>query len=108
MVHFLTIANCHFIMYIGPKGSGSPPHFHRDTVNGLVYGIKHWYLWPPAKAFFSILHIQDWINQYSYYGNYSDAVECIQLPGDVLYIPDNWGHAVINEEHSIGFAYEFH
>ena len=38
-------------MYKGPKGSGSPPHFHRDTVNGLVYRIKHWYMWPPAEAF---------------------------------------------------------
>ena len=106
-VHFIIVVRILLLHLIGPRGSGSPPHFHRDAVNGLVYGIKHWYLWPPNEAFFSIQHIQDWIYQYSHYGNYSNAVECIQLPGDVLYIPDNWGHAVINEEHSIGFAYEF-
>ena len=45
------IMTLHFIIVIitdyyirRRKGSGSPPHFHRDTVNGLVYGIKHWYL----------------------------------------------------------------
>jgi len=96
-----------FLLYInhtGPKGSGSPPHFHRDAINGLVYGVKHWYIWPPNKAFFSVQHVQDWISRH----NNSDVIECVQFPGDVLYIPDNWGHAVINEEHSIGFAYEFH
>ena len=41
-LHFIIILITDY--YIGPKGSGSPPHFHRDTVNGLVYGIKHWYL----------------------------------------------------------------
>ena len=48
-LHFIIIININY--YIGPKGSGSPPHFHRDTVNRLVYGIKHRYLWPPAEAF---------------------------------------------------------
>ena len=86
-LHFIIIIIIDY--YIGPKGSASPTHFHRDTVNGLVYGIKHWYLWPPVEAIFSIQHIQDWINQDNHYGNYSNAKECIQLPGDVLYIPDN-------------------
>ena len=32
--------------------------------------------------------------------------ECVQRPGDVLFVPDNWGHAVLNLAPSVGFASE--
>ena len=35
------------------------------------------------------------------------ATECVQRPGDVVYIPENWGHAVVNLADSIAVAYEF-
>ena len=35
------------------------------------------------------------------------AVVCVQRPGDVVYVPENWGHAVVNVEASIGVAFEF-
>jgi len=38
---------------LGPRGSGAPPHFHNSAWNGLVYGRKRWYLFPPSEAFFS-------------------------------------------------------
>lgn len=37
-------------LYLGPAGSGAPPHYHRAAVNVLVYGAKHWYLLPPTSA----------------------------------------------------------
>ena len=82
-LHFIIIIIIDY--YVDNKGSGSPPQFHKDTVNGLVYGIKHWYLWPPAEAFcvFNMFNAA-WISQYNYYGNYSTDIECVQLPGDVL------------------------
>ena len=55
--HFIIVVHKNSILLlhpIGPRGSGSPSHFHRDAVNSLVYGIKHWYLWPPNEEFFSI------------------------------------------------------
>ena len=96
-------------LIIGPRGSGSPPHFHGHALNALVYGLKRWFLWPPSHAHFVFRHVRDW------YGGYSDggardgpvAVECVQRPGDVLYIPESWGHAVVNLQDSIGVAYEF-
>lgn len=38
---------------IGPRRSGSPPHFHGHAFNALVYGVKLWYLWPPSEAYFA-------------------------------------------------------
>ena len=32
--------------------------------------------------------------------------ECIQQPGEVLYVPTNWYHGVINLDASIGVAVE--
>ena len=35
------------------------------------------------------------------------AVTCMQRAGDVLYVPNGWGHAILNTRTSIGFAGEF-
>ena len=32
---------------------------------------------------------------------------CEQRAGDILYVPAGWGHAVVNEEPSVGAAIEF-
>jgi oxalate decarboxylase/phosphoglucose isomerase-like protein (cupin superfamily) len=32
----------------------------------------------------------------------------MQLPGDVVYVPDEWGHAVVNVADTVAVAYEFH
>ena len=100
-----TIALKQFIL--GPTGSGAPPHFHRHAFNALVYGIKHWYLWPPGEAYFTFSHVQRWQREYLA-GRLTSprAIECIQRPGDVVYVPENWGHAVINLADSVAVAYE--
>ncbi len=33
-------------------------------------------------------------------------LECVQETGDLVYIPDMWGHSVLNLADSIGIAYE--
>ena len=89
-------------LIVGPKGSGSPPHFHNHALNALVYGVKRWFMWPPRDAHFIFGHVSTWIKNRT-----GDYLECIQMPGDVVYVPQNWGHAVINEAASIAVAYEF-
>lgn len=90
---------------LGPRNSGSPPHFHGQAVNALIYGIKEWYFWKPVNAFFSFSHIMDLKDKVL---NTQDVfTKCIQLPGEFVYVPENWGHAVINIEESIGVAFEF-
>lgn len=34
-------------------------------------------------------------------------VECVQEAGDLVFVPDMWGHGVYNEADSVGFAAEF-
>jgi len=36
--------------YLGPRGSGTQPHWHGSSWNWLVHGRKAWQLWPPAEA----------------------------------------------------------
>lgn len=101
---------------LGPRGSGAYPHFHNAAANALVHGEKRWWLFPPGVAFFDVRHIKKWS---------SDAVlglpaianstvegkrvlECVQRAGEVMVLPDMWGHAVYNTKDSIGVAYEFH
>ena len=91
--------------YIGPPMSGAPMHFHRNAWNVLFYGQKRWFLYPPDRAFYSKVHVWDWWKK-SYRKN-PDAMECVQYPGDLVYVPDMWGHAVINVRESIGLASEF-
>ena len=32
---------------------------------------------------------------------------CLQFPGETIYVPENWGHAVVNVEDSVAVASEF-
>ena len=35
------------------------------------------------------------------------AFRCVQQPGDLIYVPDSWGHGVLNLEASVGYAQSF-
>jgi tetratricopeptide (TPR) repeat protein len=91
--------------YMGPPLSGSPVHFHRSAWNLLIYGQKRWFLYPPNKTYYSKKHVWDWWKEN--YRNAPDALECVQHPGDMMFVPDMWGHAVINLREGVGVASEF-
>ena len=91
---------------LGPAGSGAYPHFHNLAANALVHGRKRWWLFRPGDAFFDLQHIQAWIDGGG--ASASGAMECTQNAGEVFVIPDNWGHAVVNERDSIAVAFELH
>lgn len=91
--------------YVGPPLSGSPVHFHRNAWNVLIYGQKRWFLYPPNRAFYSKEHVWDWWKET--YQKSPDALECVQYPGDLVFVPDMWGHAVINLREGVGMASEF-
>ena len=97
--------------YLGPPLSGAPVHFHRNAWNILIYGQKRWFLYPPDKAFYSKQHVWDWWKQNRGGGRekwtIDPPLECVQYPGDLMFVPDMWGHAVINLKESIGLASEF-
>lgn len=81
------------------------PHA-RAAVNALVYGRKHWYVVPPAFSFSSKLHPTVWLENEPTPAY--PVLQCTQEEGDLIYVPDMWGHAIVNAEDSIGYAIEFH
>ena len=94
--------------YLGPALSGVPPHFHSHAWNLLVYGKKKWFFFPPNVAFYSKQHVLDWYRDNArFIAKGAGMSTCTQFPGDLLYIPDMWGHAVMNLRESVGFSQEF-
>jgi hypothetical protein len=100
--------------YLGPAGSGAPIHFHKDAVNFLVYGEKEWFLFPPNRSMYSTIPIAEWVTNEEVATSYllgrqgaDAAIQCTQLAGDLMYVPYEWGHGVLNLEPSIGVAIEF-
>ena len=100
-----------FEFFLGPAGSGAHPHVHAAAWNGLVFGSKRWLLWPPgllqdskvnvsmpAIEFFTA-GLPDLIKSA---GN--EVYEFTQREGEVVFIPDSWGHAVLNLEPCIGVS----
>ena len=98
--------------YVGPAFSGSPPHYHADAWNALAHGRKRWFLYPPDDALYT--------SQPSYVflegGGMDDALaregalrplECVQEAGDVMFVPDFWGHMILNLRESVGIAGEW-
>ena len=96
---------------IAPKLSGASPHFHNSAVNVLFTGQKVWYLFPPSSNFFTTMPVNQWVRQFEARppGEQQPHIKCVQNPGDIIYVPDMWGHAVLstNDETAIGIAHLF-
>ena len=95
--------------YMGGPRTGAPFHFHHDAVNVLLFGAKRWFLQPPAHATYSIEPPLDWFKRQSLSNEiyeYRHKYECVQHDGDVIFIPESWGHATLNVQASVGVAFE--
>ena len=92
--------------FLGAAGSGAPIHFHCDAWNVIAYGQKRWFLTPPHTAMFSNTPIQEWLHA-SYEKLAENLTECVQDAGDIIYVPCEWAHAVLNVRETIGMAVEF-
>ena len=94
-----------FVM--GPKFSGAHPHLHGDAFNFLLYGTKLWLLFPPANAFFSKGSAIEWLLGHHDHSGTTNLHGVIQYPGDIVYVPASWGHAVVNLADCVGVALEY-
>lgn len=101
--------------YLGGPSTGAPWHFHFNAVNALIHGEKQWFLQPPEHAFYSTESPLEWVTRVAtkspealYGPDHSPPppMQCTQYSGDVIFAPAGWGHATINAEASIGFAFE--
>ncbi|EGB02224.1 expressed protein, partial [Aureococcus anophagefferens] len=86
--------------YLGPPLSGAPAHF-RAGQESEIPNFKASYLgrfplatYATAPAFFAFRE------------DAPGARTCVQRAGDVLFVPNNWGHAVLNLRTSVGVAAE--
>lgn len=91
---------------LGPPLSGSPAHFHAHAWNACVVGAKRWFLYPAYAAFYSVRPPV----RFAFDPPAADAqrpLECIQRAGDVIYVPEDFGHAVLNLHDTMAVAQEF-
>lgn len=114
---------------IGGRSSGAPLHSHVAAFNVVFAGVKRWTLFPPGHLD-KPDDIETIFNGKVYEESFrSDAgwglgerlsreehelavhsqlgVEVLQFPGDVLFIPSNWGHATENLCETVSIAQEF-
>jgi len=81
-----------------PDGSGVPFHFHHDGFSEVMHGAKRWLLYPDRPPGFAAnatsIH---WLRTVYPTLHPSDLpLDCVLVPGDVLYFPRGWWHATVN------------
>lgn len=86
---------------IGAHNSGVPFHFHGPGFSEVLTGRKRWFLYPADTA---PEHFEPdrtalwWVKErYSTLQPDSPLLECTIKPGEILYFPDRWYHATLNE-----------
>ena len=95
---------------IGGKFSGAQPHFHGPVLNALLMGQKEWIIFPPQKSFQTKqTAIEFFCNHHNMKQERREKLTYFtftQNVGDVVFIPREWTHAVLNTQPSIGVAVE--
>ena len=96
----------------GPR-TGAQFHSHGGAWNALAFGRKVWALTPPASNVFSRQQSSEFVSKNLGHTDEAGASSfkglrlCVQEAGDVLVLPDAWGHLTYNVRSSIGIAQEF-
>jgi len=97
-----------FEWILGPAGSGSHPHCHSGAWNAVVYGEKRWIAWPPGMLNERAVNLTMPAIEF-----FTDVVpglvsegthlyEFVQREGEVVILPDQWGHAILNTKPGVG------
>lgn len=109
-------------LLIGPARSGSTMHKdpnHTSAWNACVRGAKKWIFFPPDARPPGVhadedeeqvtvpLSVAEWFSEF-----YDDAqrlrpIECVQRPGDVVFVPAQWWHSVYNLEDSVAVTQNY-
>ncbi len=92
--------------FLGPAYSGAPPHVHGAAWNGLAHGLKLWFFFPPSQGYYVSKPIVEWLEEDLPQLPFQPLL-AVQRAGDVVYVPSEWSHAVLNLRESIGVAEEY-
>ncbi|XP_066283407.1 uncharacterized protein [Branchiostoma lanceolatum] len=93
------LENPNYRVFLGRSRTGMAWHVHNQAWNGVVFGAKRWFVSaldrpPPGMGDFGQL---DWMK---YIHPYVRApwrpLECLQQAGDVVYVPGDFYHGVLN------------
>ncbi|XP_045165976.2 uncharacterized protein LOC123529639 isoform X2 [Mercenaria mercenaria] len=89
------------IFFLGSSGSGVSFHKHADAWNGVIFGKKRWFLYmnsktPPGGVYPGYTQREWYENIYPSLSPYDKPLECIQNPGEILYLPEGTYHGTIN------------
>lgn len=103
---------------MGSARSGSP--FHRDpngtsAWNAVTHGHKRWALYPPWMNYVpgqepDGRHVNShkwWSLVYPRLPPHEKPIEFIQGPGDLIFIPSGWWHAVLNLDETLSVTQNF-
>eukprot|EP00730_Choanoeca_flexa_P006568 TRINITY_DN12175_c7_g1_i1.p1 TRINITY_DN12175_c7_g1~~TRINITY_DN12175_c7_g1_i1.p1 ORF type:complete len:565 (+),score=51.04 TRINITY_DN12175_c7_g1_i1:2-1696(+) len=88
-------------LIVGPNETGASPHFHGNAINCLAVGSKNWQITSPSASFFKVTRAN------LHFATVPNHDFCVQREGDVMFVPNNFGHAVLNLETTAAMAFEF-
>ena len=79
------------IFFLGATMSGVSFHKHADAWNGVVFGWKRWFMYPPTQTppggVWPGLNTMQWYNRiYPKLTRDTKPLECMQGPGDIVYL----------------------
>jgi hypothetical protein len=110
---------------LGYTGAGASFHFHAAAFNGLAFGLKRWFIVRSGFAWREGVNgnqpIADWLlgqgkgvgtgskggPSYPALAKSGALAECVQRPGDVVYVPALAAHGTVNLKTSVNMAQEF-
>jgi hypothetical protein len=86
---------------VGGNGTGLGFHFHKDGFNEVVMGNKRWWFYPKEQyvPYYNRYkrHV-DWVAQVlPQLDEKEKPLYCLQPPGTIMYVPELWNHATIND-----------
>ena len=93
---------------LGGPGSGLPWHTHGETWIATVFGRKAWFVYAPGDAGStqrgSPLHdASAWfVHTLPSLTEAERPYQCVQQPGEVVYLPAGWAHLTVNLDETIG------
>lgn len=107
-------------LLLGGNGTGVPFHFHADTLAALYQGHKRWFIQAPGPGglprHYHPRGMAHWAEENrardaSAERSFADVasgpprvLQCVQRPGDVVYVPEGWHHATLNYGDTLAVA----
>ncbi|KAG7614006.1 JmjC domain [Arabidopsis suecica] len=106
-------------VYMGGKGSWTPLHadvFRSYSWSANVCGKKRWIFLPPPQSHLvydrymknCVYDIFEEVNETKFPGfKKTTWLECIQEPGEIIFVPSGWHHQVYNLEDTISINHNW-